>query len=462
MKRFFENYSLYLIMLLAVILLAMSAFITYNQYNQSINNFLWVNHTNEVLREINSLQSKVYKAEGETRTFLLLHERNLTPPIKLRRTETLAILDNIQRLVDDNEIQKDRLDSLNRLLNSRFDLMNITNRKAQSGVGISAEDILAGRTLTDSLMRIISNMTNNEYDLLRQRHYASLKTQRTSPYFLIGSAMLSIVLILFTFLVLNRQMAARRKLFFQLQKKITEVERSNSELEQFAYVASHDLQEPLRKLRTFGDRLSIRESNNLSADGKEMIAKMNGFAMRMQKLIDDLLQFSRVVNTKVEMQEVDLNFILTEVRTNLSAIIVETRAVITLARLPKIKGYELQLMQLFQNILSNSLKYRSDVRQPEIKIVYQLVEKNSLQLPSHLDHSKQFHRITVTDNGIGFDNQYAEKIFTIFQRLHGRNEYEGTGIGLAITKAVMANHGGAIEAVGRPGEGATFILFFPA
>jgi len=238
-------------------------------------------------------------------------------------------------------------------------------------------------------------------------------------------------------------------------KKQIELEDANHELEQFTYIASHDLQEPLRKIRAFGDRLEAGYGNVLDEKGKDFINRMRNASARMQTLIDDLLKFSRATRGLLTMTSVDLNKVLEDVQDVLFEPIKESNAVINVAALGSIEANESQMVQLFQNILSNALKYKKKDITPHISIesTSRIVNMNNTDI--------SFCEISVTDNGIGFDNTYKEKIFEIFQRLHGRNEYKGTGIGLAICAKIITNHQGRIFAESELDKGTTFFIQLP-
>lgn len=233
------------------------------------------------------------------------------------------------------------------------------------------------------------------------------------------------------------------------------LETSNRELVDFAYVASHDLQEPLRKIEAFGERLVNKYSGILPDDGKMFVDRMQNAAGRMRKLINDLLSYSRVTTGAKEFQNVSLNKVLTEVLSDLQIRIEETNATVTHDELPMIDCDSMQMRQLLQNLLGNALKFRKPGVPPVLTVKHEIVQGNEDE------GSIQHMLITISDNGIGFDNQFRDQIFTIFQRLHSRNEYEGTGIGLATVRKIVERHGGSIVADGQLGIGSKFYIKLP-
>ncbi len=233
------------------------------------------------------------------------------------------------------------------------------------------------------------------------------------------------------------------------------LEHSNRELADFAYVASHDLQEPLRKIEAFGERLVNKYSSILPDDGKMFVDRMQNAAGRMRKLINDLLSYSRVTTDAKAFQKVSLTKVLTEVMSDLQIRIEETEATIEHGELPTIECEPMQMRQLLQNLLGNALKFRKPGVLPCIRVSADIVNTpDNDPTPSHIV-------LKIADNGIGFDNQFKDQIFTIFQRLHSRNEYEGTGIGLATVRKIVERHSGTIDADGQLNIGATFRVALP-
>lgn len=247
----------------------------------------------------------------------------------------------------------------------------------------------------------------------------------------------------------------------ELHQANIELVNSNNNLQQFAYAASHDMQEPLRKIQSFGSRLLSTYSDKLDDNGKYMLNRIQDASKRMSAMIDDLLAYSRLTTREGEFTPVELGEIVTSVLADLEISIQEQKTEVIVEEMPVVWGNGAQLTQLIQNLVSNAVKYRLPEQHSTIRIAYRDVdaaEKETLPklLPDH-----DYIRLEVSDNGIGFDEIYLDRIFQMFQRLHGRSEFSGSGIGLALCKKVVQNHHGYITAKSQPGQGATFIVYLP-
>jgi PAS domain S-box-containing protein len=245
----------------------------------------------------------------------------------------------------------------------------------------------------------------------------------------------------------------------QLEQKNNMLEKMNQELASFAYVSSHDLQEPLRKIQTFATRI-LEFEKTLSDKGKDYFARIQASASRMQKLIEDLLAYSRTDTSERRFELTDLNVLLQSVKNELRETIDEKGAVIESVPLPQIRIIPFQFHQLMVNLFSNALKFTRQGVVPHIIIRSGVIKGDAIRVAG-ADASKIYHHFTVADNGIGFEPEYRTKIFEVFQRLHGRDKYAGTGIGLAICKKIIENHGGVIDAEGQLNQGATFHIYLP-
>ena len=233
----------------------------------------------------------------------------------------------------------------------------------------------------------------------------------------------------------------------QLRVYADKLEASNRELQDFASIAAHDLQEPLRKIQAFGDRLGSNTKSELSVESRDYLERMMSSAKRMRRLIDDLLTYSRIASKAKEFIPADLNHVVHDVLSDLELRIEQTHAKVEVGILPTVQADLSQMRQLLQNLIANSLKFSNKDVSPVIKI--------SAEIKKHVCV------LTVEDNGIGFDEKYTDRIFTIFQRLHGKHEYEGTGVGLAVCRRIAERHGGHIAAKSSLGSGATFYVTLP-
>lgn len=251
----------------------------------------------------------------------------------------------------------------------------------------------------------------------------------------------------------SRDITRKTRVAQELRDYANRLEANNRELKEFAYVASHDLQEPLRKIRAFGDRLDRQYSDALGERGRDYLRRMNQSAGRMSTLIHDLLEFSRLSTRALPTRDIDLNRVLEGVLSDLELTIRENRATFDIAELPTLQADPTQMRQLLQNLVSNALKFRHNERRVHIEI--------STRVLGHTPCAPHAFELVVRDNGIGFDPKHAQNVFLPFHRLHKKHEYSGTGIGLAICRRIVERHAGNIHASSSPGEGATFVVTLP-
>jgi PAS domain S-box-containing protein len=245
----------------------------------------------------------------------------------------------------------------------------------------------------------------------------------------------------------------------KLREFNSQLERSNRELQDFAYVASHDLQEPLRKIVVFGDRLREKYGSSFNAEGSDYLDRMQKAARRMQALITDLLTFSRVTSKAQPFRPVDLAVMAQEIVSDLEGRLEQVKGRVEIGALPTIEAEPVQMRQLIQNLIGNALKFHRKDESPVVKLEAQSTLGTRPRGSGSL--TEEMMQLTISDNGIGFDEKYLDRIFNVFQRLHSKNEYEGTGMGLAICRKIANHHGGDITARSQPDRGSTFIVTLP-
>ena len=252
---------------------------------------------------------------------------------------------------------------------------------------------------------------------------------------------------------INRDITHQKQVEQEIRVYMAKLEQSNRDLESFASIASHDLQEPLRKVRAFGERLKVKYGDKFDEIGSDYLQRIQSAAQRMQDLVESLLTYSRVTTKAQPFTPVALKEIVRDVLTDLEVRIEQTGGSVQVSDLPTIEADPSQMRQLFQNLIANALKFHAEGK-PIVKICSQLAE--------HPSSEGTWYHLFVEDNGIGFNEKHLDRIFAPFQRLHGRDEYEGTGMGLAICQKIVERHGGSITARSEPGKGATFIITLPS
>ncbi|OHU86782.1 MULTISPECIES: sensor histidine kinase [Pseudoalteromonas] len=430
----------------------------------------------EVMLVIDSMHIDMLNAESSQRGYLISKKEAFLAPYKETLEQFKATLKRLQQIKSQSHLQQARIEEFAKLaqiklnsLGASIDLAAITDETQQ-------QRLLQDTQLSQGDMRKLYQVIIEEETLIRQALLQRLEQARTQAKSnVIWFTVLSILMCIFIVVLLNKhlknqkaakqQLEALNQVLEQRVKERTqalevytdELNRSNRELEDFAFVASHDLQEPLRKIRAFADRLTTTCGDQLGAKGCDYLARMNAAAVRMSTLITDLLELSRVTTRGKAFVQVDLNNLLKQVTDDLEIAIEESQGSIVIHPLPTIIADASQLSQLFSNLLSNAIKFRHSQRALEIEI-----HSESISAPSHLTHQQgTWIKITISDNGIGFAPEYAEKIFTPFQRLHTRKEYAGTGIGLAVCRRIIERHGGQIYAVPNANNGASFTITLP-
>ncbi|CAH0996052.1 Adaptive-response sensory-kinase SasA [Emticicia aquatica] len=445
-------------------MLSFLSLITYNNLRDMSQRNADVTHTYRVRFKNKDLIKTLIDVETGQRGYLLTEDDIFLEPYLQGKTKIGLIQSELRVLLNDNNQQSKRLNKLDELIARKLIIMENGIKNLKKNRTIDTLNLYLGKIYMDKIRSFSEQIDDEEILLLKYRNDLQQSADTSITYYLFGLSGVSLAFLLVFFRLLYLEL--KRRIGFQntLENKLAELERTNAELEQFAHITSHDLQEPLRKIRAFSERLNAKQGDQLSEDAKANIKKINQSASRMQQLINDLLAFSRVTNIKdYKHDDINLNEIIKESLEDFSEYISQKDATIITDKLPIIKGVRVQFVQLFNNLLSNSLKYSRQEIRPLIKIQYKQVSGSEIPNAGILQKENLYHRLTFIDNGIGFEEQYSEKIFTIFQRLHNKNEYEGTGIGLALCRRIVTNHNGYILTEVKKGHiGAIFHIYLPS
>ncbi len=454
------------ILFVTIFCLLLMSFFSYRKIQNLIDFGRKIQHVQEMQTTLEKVFSSVKDAESGQRGFFITGDSTFLGQYTETDSLILSFKNRFDSLVEKKSIQAERIDTLMSLIHERMMILNYLLEMNKRIILPSAKEELNlvmknGKDKMDEIRSVINRIQNTENYLLEQNRYEKDKLITLTPLFLLMLSFSAIALLLISFFALMSELKKRQEFEKELKSKIEELNRSNTDLEQFAYVASHDLQEPLRKIRSFSDRLVIKHKENLDDDGKSIIEKIQSAAGRLQILIEDLLSFSRLINNVRQTESTDLNKLLKLVLNDLEIALQNKNAKIHAGPLPTIKIVPSMIGQLFQNLIENSLKFsKSDVK-PVISIASTTVKGSEITGISPERMNENFYKIEFNDNGIGFEEKYLDRIFVIFQRLHGKLEYGGTGIGLAVCKKIMLIHHGYIWATSTPGQGASFKLYFP-
>ncbi|WP_275557271.1 ATP-binding protein [Pseudoalteromonas sp. J010] len=429
-----------------------------------------IRNTSEVMMSLDRLHIAMLNAEAGQRAFLISNQESDLMPFKRALSDLDSSLLKVAQSRSESEVQQQKINQYVNGVKERFTALRSTILVARSAAEVN-ESRLLGRTIESggALREAYTDIMSAEADIRTVQLNQLKRVRKEAQINIVVFTLLSAVMIfaILTLLIVNLRSAKRAKVELEkanseLEEKVKartdvlehyaeELNRSNRELEDFAFVASHDLQEPLRKIRAFGDRIEKNHSEQLDEKGKDYLARMTSAAKRMSTLITDLLELSRVTTRAEPFESQDLNKVMQFVLDDLEIAITESNVILNVAPLPTIKCDASQIHQLFLNLLSNAIKFRVEGRDPIITID---VEQSALA-------TQDAFTFIIEDNGVGFEAEYAEKIFSPFQRLHNRKQYAGTGIGLTVCRRIVERHGGVIAANSENGKGAKFTITLP-
>lgn len=448
---------------ISFVVMAGLSFFSVDKFSSLINYSTLVDHSNKVIQELYKVEGVSKDLDRAERGYMLTHDTMYQRLLYTSIHRLNPLIDSLRLLTKDNTSEQNNLILIKSAIALR--LNNIRDNMAYmdtAKTSVISPYYYHGRESMKECMSALNTMYNEENLLLGERVENKIIYQKitssTLRYILLFFCTITIIL----FILMIRELKRRVAFQDELNNKLTDLERSHSELEQIAYAASHDLQEPLRKIQVFINRLLYLKKEHIDEESKDTMMRITAAAVRMQDLIEDLVNLTSLTQQQTELQAVDLNKVLKHTLSELSEKAEQKNAIINQEVLPTITGYPNQLQILFKALLDNALKFTREDVQPIVSIRSDIVSGEELSDINPKLPEQKFYRITISDNGIGFDNKFTHKMFQIFQRLHNQHsEFHGKGVGLALSQRVIANHNGHILAYGHSDVGATFKLFFP-
>ncbi|MES2649774.1 MAG: CHASE3 domain-containing protein [Bacteroidota bacterium] len=450
---------------ISVVILLFLAFKFFGQLNTMSAFTESVEHTYQVINQISTVQSYIKDAETSSRGFLLTDKKEFLRLLDRSKVEVFPAIDSLRNLVNNDTAQLSILRSVERSVYRKIWLQieNTRLKKRMLPDSLLAR-LIAGRLIMEHIEASMDKMRNNELLLLKERR----KLKREYELLLPGNVRISFIITGLLTLVFGLwiYIELKKRFRFQalLQHKLMELRQNNEELEQIAFAASHDLQEPLRKIRIFSDRLLLKTKSSHNEENYQMTERINVAATRLQNLIADLVTFNNLVQNKFEINSISLRDLICQCIDMAKQKLPGMEVSINEDELPVIVGSEEQVLILFQQLLNNAIEFRSPHRNLKISIETSKVKWSQIKgLPGEMTEGN-FYYIKLVDNGIGFDEAYKSKMFKPFQRLHNYEtelNARRKGMGLAMCKRVMLNVGGWIDATGQVGEGAIIHLYFP-
>lgn len=487
-NRILYSRSIFITGILMLILLSVLFIYEIDQVSESSN---VVQRTNVSRKSLQNIYTQLKDRESSIRLFMMTSDlsRVESAPSFSSLWEEVDLVDS---LIRSNPRQQNNIHRLKNILDSTLHIQNVITTHLQTPAYAGSvrfhRDLKTMALRMDSLRILVAKIQNIETELSEERELDAQKHSVISTMIGVGVCIFSMIIFVIAFYFidqelkrsqnyaretenLNRKIAEINKqmeeanrslqqLNTELECKNFQLERYASELSSFTHITSHDMQEPLRKIEFYISIVEDREKPNLSSEGLKFLNKTKQSVKRMRHLFLSMIDFSLTNVADQTTEDVDLNEVLNQTLNSLKVYIKDTNAVIENDPLPVVKGIKYQLIQLFENIVSNAIKFRRDDVFPEIQITYEALDADKLNLRG-LQHASKYYKLDFKDNGIGFDEKYAEKIFEIFQRLITKNDSYGVGIGLAICRKIAENHGGALVASSQPGCGSVFTLYLP-
>jgi signal transduction histidine kinase len=467
--QFSPKLARYIFIAAAVILLIFS-YTLYNQVKVLINSYNQVNQSYIVKLKLEQVFSTTKDAETAQQGFLLTNDSTFLQPYRGAYEKSQKLLSELNDLTSLNYEIKNNLNSLATLIEIRFrTFKTLIDQYNYPDINQATKTIhlRRGKASMDSIRYHIAVISDIEEKLIKKRENSKKIYGYTAPFYAFLFIVSALGILVFFYDKTMKQLKRSKKLLQKLRnlngklkQKNHELELYNKELDSFTYIASHDLKEPLRKITTYSNLIAETEYPKFSFTNKMHYQKVQNAVKRMQGLLDDLLQYSYATTSAKVSEMVDLNTIVAATTKNLAEEIEENDTTINTNELPIIKGSPFQLKQLFENLIINSIKYKRLDEKPFIHIESTIINQRDIKHKFY-KRSNVYYRITFSDNGLGFEQVFADKVFQVFQRVHPDTDQDSTGMGLAICKKIVQNHNGFITVTSTVNVGTTFEIYFP-
>jgi signal transduction histidine kinase len=454
-----NNRFIYILFCLAVVLLGWLGYTYFSQNKAQLKYTDAVEHTYQVIITAQYCENLLLDAETKQHGYLLTRDPHFRNSSDASASKIDSALNLLRKITLDNAKQRVNIHLLKTAIQERLLILK-QNFNLPASEKQRVYRLTKGQMVMDKIHVYIRMIEDEERALLIERdnaknHYQTLNFTFAKYTFLFACILCGVAVLLIIY-ELRKRIKAQKL----LEKTILDLKRSNEEVEQITFTASHDLQEPLRKIRTLGTLFTRKYESKLADTEKDILDRIDKATEKMQLLINDLVDFTTLLNTSEQPEMVNLTILFTEVFEKLPK--EGNKIKLNMYHtLPTIHGYKPQLEILFTQLLDNAVKYKDPHRPLAINVTYRMTAAANIRDILRDKHITRYHQITFSDNGIGFDNIFKEKIFILFQRLHRQDEYTGKGTGLALVKRIMTNHYGYIEANGEKDVGASFSMYFP-
>lgn len=461
----FRFQYIYALFILSFGILTALSVLFYNRLMASARVSNEVEHNYETMFLLGQIDSYLKDAINSEQAYLLTRDSSLLQPALASPEKIAGIIGRIRQIVPADRSQHVNLTKLYDLVAERLRQVKVNISKAARDTDSSnlTRRMLEARVVMADYRQLYDKMQEAEARMKMERDSRKEMGQRTDPKFLYATFVFAAACLIISFFFVIRELRKRLEFQQQLQQQVGILNRANAELEQLTNIASHHLQEPLRKIQTFSNQVTTRYKD-LPEEVNMLLGKMDMAARHMHGLTRDMVKYSSLINTQETLMQIDLNYVLLKVAENMDEkLTLKQGKLIITNTLPVIKGIPSQLAILFEQLIDNSIKFSRKEVAPLITITNEAITGNKISNKIlSVFGGTMYYKISIADNGMGFDNKYVDKMFYLFQKLEAQpGFYQSKGIGLPMVQRIMINHGGNVVAMGTAGEGAVFQLYFP-